>query len=222
MNQGEQAGHRLPAIVLWLLLAFMVLLAAAFLAMGFWVWQETKRVQVLQAEVQMLRNERLATEAQLLGWQNTASALEDRIATLESNDPAQQIAALQAKVEMTSDSGQLNRLWSTLDVMQAQVDDFQADLDRLGARMNALELVDALPPEARLAVPTQQQSHNLSCESSAASMTAQYHGVNLSEADVLAALPLNYNPTWAFAGMWMDPQVGSRIMVCMLVPLRKC
>ena len=41
MNRGQRPGQRLSTIISWLLLAFVVVLAAAFLALGVWIWQET-------------------------------------------------------------------------------------------------------------------------------------------------------------------------------------
>jgi uncharacterized protein YvpB len=97
--------------------------------------------------------------------------------------------------------------------MQVRVGGFQALLDDLTVRMKTLETTGAeaeqhLPPEVHLSVARQGQSHSLSCESSAASMAAQYHGVPLSEADVLAALPLNDNPHLGFRGN-VDGPIGS-------------
>jgi uncharacterized protein YvpB len=65
-----------------------------------------------------------------------------------------------------------------------------------------------LPPEVRLSVARQQQSHSLSCESSAASMVAHYLGVPLSEAEVLAALPFDDNPYLGFRGNVDGPTGG--------------
>jgi uncharacterized protein YvpB len=202
-------------VVAWLLLVFVIVLAAAFLALGVWIWQETKRVQTLQAEVERLHLEHEAAEAQLMDLSDQAgalqdinSALESRLTTLEANDLGQQLAALQAAVETTDDSQQVTELQTSMAEIQAEVDQLQASLDSLGGRMNELGVENGLPSEARLTVARQQQSHNLSCESSAASMVAQYHGVNLSEAEVLAALPLNENPHLGFRGNVDGPTGG--------------
>ena len=70
-------------------------------------------------------------------------------------------------------------------------------------------LTQTIPPTARLSVARQQQSHNLSCESSAASMVAQYHGVQLSEEEVLASLPASSNPHLGFRGNVDGPTGGT-------------
>jgi uncharacterized protein YvpB/uncharacterized protein YoxC len=208
MNRREQPRQQLSSIIVWLLLAFVMVLAAAFLALGVWIWQETRRVQALQAEVEIARREHQAAEAQVLVFQNTTSALEDRLTALEANDLGQQVAALQAALETAGEPQQIADLRASLAGIQTEVDRLQTSLNHLGTRMNALEAENALPPETRLTVARQRQSHNLSCESSAASMTAQYHGVDLSEAQVLAALPLNNNPNLGFRGNVDGPTGG--------------
>jgi uncharacterized protein YvpB len=49
-----------------------------------------------------------------------------------------------------------------------------------------------------LGVPLYQQSHNLSCEATVASMVAAFFGVSLSEEEAVASLPLNENPQLGF------------------------
>jgi uncharacterized protein YvpB len=215
MNRSERSGQQLPSVITWLLLILVAVLAAAFLALGVWIWQETKRVQALQADVEMLRLEREVTEARLLtlsgradALQDANSALEGRLTTLEANDLGQQLAALQAEVEAAGDLQQLAELQTSMAEIQSEVDRLQTSLDNIGVRMDKLRMENALPSEARLTVARQQQSHNLSCESSAASMVAQYHGVDLSEAEVLAALPLNDNPHLGFRGNVDGPTGG--------------
>lgn len=64
------------------------------------------------------------------------------------------------------------------------------------------------PAEMRLQVPVQRQSHNLSCEASAASMAASYLGIPLAEADILSALPRHENPHLGFRGSLDGPYGG--------------
>ncbi len=209
MTQGDRQQQPASGAV-WLLLALVTVMALAFLVLGVWVWQETKRVQSLQADVANLQNERQEAESKLLAVQNATTALETRLATLETNDVSQQIAALQAAVATSGDSQQMTDLRASVAAIQAEIDSFQNALDSLGAKMNSLETEDVLPPKARLEVARQRQSHNLSCESSAASMSAQYHNVGLSEADVLAALPLDPNPHLGFRGNVDGPTGGTK------------
>jgi uncharacterized protein YvpB/prefoldin subunit 5 len=193
-------------VVVWLFLGVLLAAMLALAALAALTWRKTQEVGALRAEVQTLQSEQQAADAQLAALQGTTTALEDRMTTLEANDPAQQLAALQAKVETAGDPAEMDNLQASLAVIQSQVDSLQAALDGLAARIEALEPAStseppsALPDEVHLAVARQQQSHNLSCESSAASMAAHYQGLALSEADVLGALPRDDNPNLGFRG----------------------
>jgi uncharacterized protein YvpB len=200
VSRKDAGRRRSPPLVIWFMLGFLVVVATTSAGLGLLAWQATQQVGVLRAELDALRGEYQAGETHLLALQNTATAMESRLATLEENDPVQQLAALQVAVETASDPQQLADLRASLSQVQTEVSGFQATLDHLSFRIDALEARETLPPEARLTVAPQKQSHRLSCESSAASMVAQYYGVDLSEAEVLAALPLNDNPYLGFRG----------------------
>lgn len=59
----------------------------------------------------------------------------------------------------------------------------------------------SVPPLALiLDAPVYKQQHNLSCESSAAAMAADFYGVQVDEADIMAALPRHPNPHLGFRG----------------------
>lgn len=198
---------------MWLIVGTIAVAAGACLALGALAWEEADQARMLQVEVKALRSERQATLDGLTALQATASVTENRLSTLEANDPAQQLAALRTALETAGDTAELAELRGSLDEIQATVNGFQSAVDQLSTRMNALEPGngddgDRLPAEARLEVARQRQSHSLSCESSAASMVAQYHGVDLSEADVLAALPRNANPHLGFRGNVDGPTGG--------------
>lgn len=201
-------------VVVWLFLVLLLVAIVALVALAALTWRRTQKVAALQAEVETLQSERQMADVQLAELQGTATALENRLAVLEANDPAQQLAALQAAVETAGDSPELDDLRASLAQIQGRVDGFQAALDGLAIRIEALEPASAasgspaLPDDVRLPVARQRQSHNLSCESSAASMAAQYHGLPLNEAEVLAALPLNDNPHLGFRGNVDGPTGG--------------
>jgi uncharacterized protein YvpB len=199
--------------VVWLGVGVVVVATVACAVLALLAWQEARQIEALQAEVQTLQNERRQTEAHLSALQSTATVMENRIAALEANDPAQQLAILQAAVETTNDLEEIAALQASLLEIQAKVSTFQSTLDNVSSRLATLESTgqasgETLPAEVRLTVARQRQSHNLSCESSAASMVAQYQGVNLSEAEALAALPLNDNPHLGFRGNVDGPTGG--------------
>lgn len=200
--------RRSPPGVIWFILGLIFVAASSAVLLGLLAWRESMQVKVFRAEVEALRAERATMETQLLALQSTAAAMEARLATLEANDPAQQLAALQAAVENSGNVQQLADLQASLTEIQSTVGGFQGTLDGLAARISALQAEQNLPPEARLTVVPQKQTHSLSCESSAASMVAKYHGLTLKEAEVLAALPRNDNPHLGFRGNVDGPTGG--------------
>jgi uncharacterized protein YvpB len=157
-----------------------------------------------------LQTERQALESSLSTLQDTATATEQRLAALEAKDPALQLAALQKAVDSATAGQEVDELRASLAAIQGQVQGFQADLDGLASRLDSLQGGSAggRPAQARIQVAPQKQQHNLSCESSAASMAARYHGVDLSEAAVFSALPLNDNPNLGFRGNVDGPTGG--------------
>ena len=172
---------------------------------GLWVWQQQSHLEALQDELGALREEHEATRARSVSIQSTAVSLEDRLASLEAGSGS--------AAKPAGEQGQVSLLQASLAEMQSQVVDLQAELDGLAARMETLhaaehEAAQTLPREVHLSVARQRQGHNLSCESSAASMAAQYQGVPLSESEVLAALPLNDNPHLGFRGNVDGPTGG--------------
>lgn len=201
--------RRSPPAAVSLALVFLMVVMLLAVALGLLAWREAERIAGLQAEVEGLRAERQAAGAQLVALQSTATAMEQRLIALEANDPARQIATLQAALQTADDSQELAALRASLEEIQTRVDGFQISLAELTARLDTLQPAQGdLPAEVHLSVARQHQSHNLSCESSAASMAAQYHGVNLSEAEVLAALPRNDNPHLGFRGNVDGPTGG--------------
>ncbi len=211
MTPDESARRpRAPSIV-WFLVGLVVLAFGSCLVMSMVAWQEATLVRNLSAEMHTLRGERQQIEGQFVAVQATATIVEARLATLEANDPARQIAQLQAHLDAASNEEELAALKTTMVDVQATVNAFQSSLDDLAAKTESLEAQNRameLPAEIRLSVPRQRQTHNLSCESSAASMAAQYHGVDLTENQVVASLPRNDNPYLGFRGNVDGPTGG--------------
>jgi uncharacterized protein YvpB len=205
MNRTGLRRRRSAPVFIWFFLGFVLATAIGLIAMVWTTWQRTQQVQALQTSVAASLAERQTMEVQLVALQRTASAAERRLATLEANTSTQQSGI---------ESQELETLQASLLELQAAVHSLKATVDYLAAGMTALEQTggeeaqEPLPPQVRLTVARQRQSHSLSCESSAASMAAQYHGVPLSEADVLDALPRNDNPRLGFRGN-VDGPTGS-------------
>lgn len=204
--------RRSPPLVIWVLLGLMLGLIALGAVSGWIAWQKIEQVQTLQSELAVLRSERQAMEAQLASLQNAATLCQDRLAALDANSPDQQLASIQQALTTVRDPQGLSDLQASLSQVQARVDELQNTLNDLAQQMETMaaqaELTGTIPDQVRLDVPRHRQSHNLSCEASAASMVAQYQGVNLSEAEVLAALPANKNPHLGFRGNVDGPTGG--------------
>jgi uncharacterized protein YvpB len=210
-SRGLGGGRGIP-VTSCLMLGIGVTIVLAAVVSGLWVWQQQSRcdcaIEALQAELGALRGEHEATKAQSVTMQSTAVSLENRLASLEARSGS--------ATEAAGEPEQVPLLQASLAEMQIQVADLQAELDGLAARMETAalgvsaesEAAQTVPQEVHLLVARQRQGHNLSCESSAASMAAQYHGTPLSESEALAALPLNDNPHLGFRGNVDGPTGG--------------
>jgi len=108
-------------------------------------------------------------------------------------------------------AARLARAEATRSALDRQVTDLQDELERtrlalatavarpLSPPPSAMVL-DKLPLALILDAPVFKQERSLSCESSAAAMAANYHGVTLSEQEILGALPSHENPHIGFRG----------------------
>jgi uncharacterized protein YvpB len=221
MNHENRTQRPVESPLVWLLVAFAALLALAVVVMGVWAWQQAKSLQGLRADVEALRVAQQASDAHRLALQATAMAFEAQLSGQDTVDLAGQLADLQAQVaaglSRPDDAQQIRAIEANLAAVQAEVDALQGTLDDVASSRGASTPVPSdtlqqsgstLPQQVRLDVAQQQQTHNLSCESSAASMVANFHGVSLSEAEVLAALPLNDNPHLGFRGNVDGPTGG--------------
>jgi uncharacterized protein YvpB len=223
---GKKASqyHPPPPAGFWLVLGFLMVAVSALAALAFLAWQEARQVEVLRTELEKTVVERQAIEDRLRRMDAALTMLNDRLSAVEADAPpagfAAQVAALQEELESArragpSDSTQLANLQASLAAIQSQVDELQAGPTRPGTGRTSGSLESSgpeteLPAEARLLVERQRQSRNLSCESSAASMVAHYFGLELSESEILAALPLHDNPHLGFRGNVDGPTGGTQ------------
>ena len=201
MSSFSSRRQSLP-LAFWLLLSCALAGILASLGLGVLAWQETRRIQT---DMMALQSGQQAAVDQLSAMLNTVASLEQRLAAMEAKDPSQQMAALQSALETATGLQEVTDL-------HAELVRLQNTLEELDSRLRAVEAqgqtADPPPSEVHLAVARQQQSHNLSCEASSISMAAHYFGVPLSEAEALAALPLNDNPHLGFRGNVDGPTGG--------------
>ena len=212
MSQRSNSRRSAPAMI-WFMLGSVAVILLTCIGLGLLTWQQNERIQALQTELEAAHSEYQEAETQLTGLEGTVTTLENRLATLEGQDLDRQLASLQAATETASSPEEIADLQASLIELQDRLSRSQAAWDDLAVRVGMLEsateaAAQAPSPEIHLSVPRQRQSHNLSCESSAASMAARYHGIPLSEADVLAALPLHDNPHLGFRGNVDGPTGG--------------
>lgn len=208
MSRRSSQRHS-PPIFAWLAVGGAVITILAFALLGLWSWQQAGQIQALQREIITHYSEQQAAQQQIAALQTRASALQNQL----TGDPPSQGDSTQPIAATATATGALAELQSNLDRMGSRVDQLETALGEAIGRIQALEgasdpAAEPLPSEARLFVPPQKQSHNLSCESSAAAMAAQYHGVPLTEAQVLAALPRADNPHLGFRGNVDGPPGG--------------
>jgi uncharacterized protein YvpB len=119
----------------------------------------------------------------------------------------------------------LLRVERTRDALQDEVANLQTDLAIVREQLATLTfsqgqftttpspqtastVLDRPPLALILDAPVYRQRHNLSCESSAAAMAANFYGVNLAEETVLADLPRHDNPHRGFRGNIDGPYGG--------------
>lgn len=202
----------------WLVTAIAAAALMSCLALAAWIYMQQGDIGTLRAEVEAQRQAHIASEAQLVTLQGAARALEERLATLEDGaQPQEQVASEPAMGNDDAQQG-IEELESSVADIRAELEDLRSALDVVMNRTNVEataagssrteEPAPKRPLTVRLSVERQQQSHNLSCESSAASMAARYHGVPLSEEEVLALLPSNSNPHLGFRGNVDGPTGG--------------
>lgn len=201
----RSSPRRGSAASAWLALGGALVAILVIALLGLWVWEQAGEIEALQAETLILHRERNEARAQLAELESKASALEQRLASLQAGDPDPQEERAQSDRQTGGGAEQPNDVRTDLELLGTRLDGLDALLAELLSRIQALEgatsaAPDPLPSEGKLTVVPQRQSHNLSCESSAAAMAAQFYGVPLTEAQVLAALPSHDNPHLGFRG----------------------
>ena len=199
----------------WVAAVIAAVAISSCLALAVWTWLQEEEIKSLRSGLEaQQQQERSALEAQCTALQDTATALEKRLAALEAD--AQPVGGSAAHNSATGNDVRLQEiedLKADMAQIQQEVSDIQSALNTALDQMEspaptADATVQTIPQTARLSVARQQQSHNLSCESSAASMVAEFHGVQLGEQEVIAALPSNSNPHLGFRGNVDGPTGG--------------
>ena len=206
--------RRTRLLLPWVAAVIAAVAISSCMALAVWTWLQEEEIKSLRSGLDAQQQERNSIEAQLTALQGTATALEERLTALEADaQPMEGSAAHDSATGNDVGQQEIEDLKADMAQIQREVSDIQSALNTAMDQMEspaptAEATVQTIPPTARLSVARQQQSHNLSCESSAASMVAQFHGVQLGEQEVLAALPSNSNPHLGFRGNVDGPTGG--------------
>jgi len=208
------AQRRTRQLLPWVAAGIAAMSIASCLALVMWTWFQEEEIKSLRAGLEAQQQERGVLEARLVAVQSGATALEERLALLEiGSQPVAGSAASESATSSGDHLEEIENLQAALAEIRLEVGSIRSSLNAVRDSMDnaappASTATQSIPATARLKVARQQQGHNLSCESSAASMVAEFHGVQLSEEEVLAALPANSNPHLGFRGN-VDGPTGS-------------
>jgi uncharacterized protein YvpB len=205
--------RRTAQLAPWLATGLAAVIVASCLALTAWTWMQEDEMKDLRASVEAERQARATAEAQIIALESAATALESRLAVLEAGGQPGEPVAIDLPAGSSDPSQEIADLEAALGRTKLEVQGIRSVLNEVLERMDnpaspSVEPDQGALPETRLTVARQQQAHNLSCESSAASMVAQYYGVPLSEGEVLASLPLDPNPYLGFRGNVDGPTGG--------------
>ena len=179
-----RAGLQIPIIVL----VASALLATLLMASILYSDRKNSEIAALRAEIEALKQER-----ELI--QRDVSALTDKVEGLEKAVPSQI-------------STNVTALGTDIEALRRDQTTMHSEIESLA---NEIELLKDVEPhvepeeesssaEVKLDVPRYKQAHSLTCESSAASMVANFYGVRLSEEEIIEALPRDENPNLGFRG----------------------
>jgi len=173
--------------------ALIVLVASALLAtllMASILYSDHKNSEIaaLRAEIEVLKQEQ-----ELI--QRDVATLTDKVEGLEK--------AVSSQISMN-----VTALGTDIEALRRDQMIIHSEIENLANEMELLKDVEpdvepeeeSSSAEVKLDVPRYKQAHRLTCESSAASMVANFYGVRLSEEEIIEALPRDENPNVGFRG----------------------
>jgi uncharacterized protein YvpB/cell division protein FtsB len=171
-----------------LTVSLIVLVASALLAtllMASILYSDRKNSEIapLRAEIEVLKQEQ-----ELI--QRDVATLTDKVEGLEK------AVSSQISMNVTALGTDIEALRRDQMIMRSGIEDLASEIESLkNVKPEALSSA-----EVRLDVPRYRQAHSLTCESSAASMVANFYRIPLSEEEIIEALPRDENPNLGFRG----------------------
>jgi uncharacterized protein YvpB len=146
-------------------------------------WKNSE-IFALRAEIEALRQEQELIQRDVATLTDEAESLEQAISS-------------QISVNVTALGTDIEALRRDQAFLHTEIEDLANEVESLKSAGPEEEISSA---EVRLSVPRYKQAHSLTCESSAASMAANFYRIPLSEAEIIAALPRDDNPNLGFRG----------------------
>ena len=174
-----RAGLQIPIIVL----VASALLATLLMASILYSDRKNSEVAALRAEIEALKQE------QQLVQQNVAT-LTDKVESLEK------AVSSQISINVTALGTDIEALRRDQMIIRSEIEDLASEIESL--KNESPEEISLA--EVELDVPRYKQAHSLTCESSAASMVANFYRIPLSEEAISKALPRDENPNLGFRG----------------------
>ena len=174
-----RAGLQIPIIVL----VASALLATLLMASILYSDRKNSEIAALRAEIEVLKQEQELTQRDI-------ATLTDKVEGVEK--------AVSSQISMN-----VTALGTDIEALQRDQMTIHSEIENLANEMESLKNArteEISSAEVKLDVPRYEQAHSLTCESSAASMAANFYGVRLSEEEIIEALPRDENPNLGFRG----------------------
>jgi len=174
-----RAGLQIPIIVL----VTSALLATLLMASILYSDRKNSEIAALRAEIEVLKQEQELTQRDIAILTNKVEGVEKAVSS-------------QISMNVTA-------LGTDIEALQRDQMTIHSEIENLANEMESLKNArteEISSAEVKLDVPRYEQAHSLTCESSAASMAANFYGVRLSEEEIIEALPRDENPNLGFRG----------------------
>jgi len=174
-----RASLQIPIIVL----VASALLATLLIASILYSDRKNSEIAALRAEIEVLKQEQELTQRDIAILTNKVEGVEKAVSS-------------QISMNVTA-------LGTDIEALQRDQMTIHSEIENLANEMESLKNArteEISSAEVKLDVPRYEQAHSLTCESSAASMAANFYGVRLSEEEIIEALPRDENPNLGFRG----------------------
>jgi len=201
--QIPTSNLQIPIIVL----VASALLATLLMASILYSDRKNSEVAALRAEIEVLKQEQDLIQREI-------ATLTDKVEGLEK------AVSSQISMNVTGLGTDIEALRQDQTAIRSEIENLASEIESLKeARLEETSSTEFIPSPAlseaegeteglrasssakvKLNVPRYEQAYRLTCESSAASMVANFYGIRLSEEEIIEALPRDENPNLGFRG----------------------